>query len=234
MIRLTSYDFNKYLKEILSFSNDDETYDEFLLKYNELEKIVNSKIGPSTMSLIFENETYLNMLKYVLDLYDKAPINFKYMDIIKYIKDLLRIYHINFSGNSIINDFNDVFNLYKTLKNESISSLRLNSEVPLNVFMESLRLVLLSYKKDLEKVHDLSWYAKTRLQEYVYALSIDNCVTDLRLIDDMKKFISEGFIVMPYFNNSENYHKDIIEEFDKYTKNLIIMSNINNNSGPKI
>lgn len=230
---MATYDFNRYLKEILSFSDDDETYNEFLFKYNELESVVNSKPGPSSMSIILENEEYLSMLKYVLDLYDKAPIDFKYMHIIRYVKDLIRIYHINISGNSIVNDFNDVYDLYKNLKEESISSLKLNSEVPLNVFMESLRLILLSNKEDLKKVHDLSFYVKTRLQDYVYALSIDNCVTDPRLIDDMKSFISEGAIVMPYFNNSENYHKDILEEFDKYTKNLIT-STINNSSGPKM
>ena len=231
---MATYDFNVYLKEILSFSDEDETYNEFLFKYKELENIVNSKIGPESMSIILENDKYLSMLKYVLDLYDRAPINFKYMNIIRYVKDLLRIYHIKISGNPTINDFNDVLNLYKTLKKESIWSLKLNSEVPLNIFMETLRLVLLSYKKDLERVHDLSWYVKIRLQDYVYALSMDNCVTDPILIEDMKKFISEGSIAMPYFHNSENYHKDIIEEFDKYTKNLIKTFNTNNDSGPKM
>lgn len=230
---MATYDFNRYLKEILSFSDDDETYNEFLFKYNELESVVNSKPGNISMPIILENNEYLNMLKYTLDLYDKAPINFRYMDIIKYIKELLRIYHINISGNPIINDFNDVYDLYENLKEESISSLKLNSKVPLNVFMESLRLVLLSNMKDLKKAHDLSFYVKTRLQDYVYALSIDNCVTDTSLIDDMKNFIREGFIVMPYFYNKENYHKDILEEFDKYTKDLITTT-INNSSGPKM
>ncbi len=233
MIQLATYDFNKYLKEILKFSNDDATYNEFIFRYNKLESIVNSKIGPDGISIILEDEKYLNSLKYILDLYDKAPIDFEYSHVARYVMDLSKIYGERITGNLIINNFYDVYTLYDNLKKESINSLKLDSEVLLNVYRESLRMVLLSYKKDLEKVHGLRWYVKTILQDYLCALSIDNYVKDPRLIDDVKRFIGEEEIVMPYYTKRKT-HKNIIEEFDEYTKNLIMTSNVNSNNGPKI
>lgn len=224
---MSTYDFNKYLKQILDFSNDNETYESFMVKYNKLESIVNSKIGPSGITTIFENDEYLNDFKYVLDLYDSAPIDFKYVDIIRYINDLLKIANIRNTDISSINNFNDVYDLYKSL-------LKKDETVLLNIYNESLRLVLLLYKRDLEKAYNLPWDVKKVLQDYVYNLSVDNFAFDDKLIEDVRKLIEEEKIILPYFNTRENYHKDITKEFVKYIEKQKGSSDYNDGGIPKM
>lgn len=224
---MSTYDFNKYLKQILDFSNDNETYESFMVKYNKLESIVNSKKGPSGMTTIFENEGYLNDFKYVLDLYDSAPIDFKYADILGYINGLLGIANIRKFDIYFINNFDDVYELYKKLRTKSL--LKKDESFLLNLYNESLRLVLLSYEQKLQKAYNLQWNVKKVLQDYVYSFNYDD-----KLIDDVKKIIKEEKIILPYFNTRENYHKDVTKEFVKYIEKKKGSSDYNDGGIPKM